>query len=179
MKIYTKTGDTGETSLLSGQRVSKSEIRIEVNGTVDELNSFVGLLRCEISDSDIHDQLNVIQNKLFNIGSLFSTNGPTNFKLPLIVEDDIIFLEIKIDEMNEMLPILKSFILPGGNKAVSLCHVCRTVCRRAERDAVRITNQSEKDLECIKYLNRLSDYFFVMSRYIGKLTSATETPWIW
>jgi cob(I)alamin adenosyltransferase len=179
LKIYTKTGDTGQTSLLSGERVEKSEIRIDAYGSVDELNSFIGLLRCETEDRDISEQLNTVQNKLFNIGSLLATQKETTFKLPKIEESDIVFLEIKIDEMNEKLPALKNFILPGGNKAVSLCHVCRTVCRRAEREAVRIQNPAEKDIICIKYLNRLSDYFFVLSRYVGKITSAPEINWVW
>jgi cob(I)alamin adenosyltransferase len=178
LKIYTKTGDTGKTSLLSGERVEKSEIRIEAYGTVDELNSFIGLLLCEIIDREIHEQLNVVQNKLFNLGSILATASEKSFKLPQISEVDILFLETKIDEMNENLPELKNFILPGGNKAVALCHVCRTVCRRAERETVRISNLSEKDFIGIKYLNRLSDYFFVLSRYISKLTLAKEMVWI-
>ncbi len=178
MKIYTKTGDTGQTSLLSGERIEKSAIRIEAYGTVDELNSFLGLLRTEIEDRDICEQLNTIQNKLFNLGSLLATEKETTFKLPKIEESDIFFLEKKIDEMNEILPALKNFILPGGNRAVAMCHVCRTVCRRAERNAVRIPNHTSTDTLCIKYLNRLSDYFFVLSRYVGKLTSAQEIIWV-
>jgi len=173
MKIYTKTGDAGKTSLLSGERVSKFHDRIEAYGTVDELNSFVGLLMSEIEFNDISTNLISIQNNLLNIGSLLAVESEISFSIPGITNSDLKVLENKMDEMNETLPEIKNFILPGGNKIVALCHVCRTICRRAERMAFKV-NADEKALI---YLNRLSDYFFVLSRYLSMKTNAIEIPW--
>ena len=172
-KIYTKTGDTGKTSLLGGQRVEKFHNRIEAYGTVDELNSFIGLLICETNNANIINSLLNIQNKLFNAGSKLAVEGKISFQIPEIIEDDIEFLEKKIDEMNEELPELKNFILPGGNRASSLAHVCRTVCRRAERRTLSIPDES--NMIILKYLNRLSDYFFVLSRKLSDIDN--EKTW--
>jgi cob(I)alamin adenosyltransferase len=177
MKIYTKTGDKGQTSLLSGERADKNNIRIETYGTIDELNSFIGLLMCEIQDYSLLELLKKTQNNLFNIGSLFATEGEVKFVLPQTRESDITELELSIDEMNKTLPPLKNFILPGGTRAVSLAHVCRTVCRRAERCAVAIPERQPKDEIGIQYLNRLSDYFFVLARYLGFLENISEHAW--
>ena len=172
-KIYTKTGDNGKTSLLGGQRVDKFHNRIEAYGTVDELNSFIGLLICEIDNANITNSLLNIQNKLFNAGSKLAVEGKISFSIPEITEDDIIFLEKKIDEMNEELPELKNFIIPGGNRATSLAHVCRTICRRAERRTLSINDN--ENLIIVKYLNRLSDYFFVLSRKLSDI--GKEITW--
>lgn len=176
-KIYTKTGDKGKTSLLSGQRVDKHHQRIEAYGTVDELNSFLGLLSCELTDANLINNIILIQNKLFNLGSLLAVEGEISFSIPTITGDDSIFLESEIDKMNEELPELKNFILPGGNRSVSLTHVCRTICRRAERLVIKIADESENHQLIIRYLNRLSDYFFVLSRKIAKDTNAKEVEW--
>jgi len=165
-KIYTKTGDKGETSLIGGSRVPKYHERIEAYGTVDELNSFIGL----IHDSGISPQLKKvileIQDRLFTIESDLATD-PENVperKLPSVEETDILFLEKEIDAMNEDLPALQSFILPGGNLISSYCQVARTVCRRAERLVIKLADQTEVKQINIKYLNRLSDYLFVLAR---------------
>ncbi len=169
MKVYTKTGDKGETSLLSGERVPKHHIRIEAYGTVDELNSFIGLL-CSYDIGNEHkDLLHKVQNLLFDIGASLAIEKKKNKfdSMKKVVVDDISMLETAIDKMNEELPDLKSFILPGGSKSVSICHVCRTVCRRAERLSTYLASQAEVDDLSIKYLNRLSDYFFVLARKIA------------
>lgn len=167
-KVYTKKGDTGWTSLLSGERVKKVDHRIEAVGTLDELNSFIGLLRSEMFTSDI---LEDVQWNLFNAGALvIDDKGTPN--LPQLTEEDITQLEQQMDLMQEELPELKNFILPKGSKAVSLAHVCRTICRRAERIVNHTGNESIS-----KYLNRLSDYFFVLARWIGHKQDVNETIW--
>ena len=180
MKIYTKKGDTGTTQLIGGTRVSKDHIRIEAYGTIDELNSFVGLLR----DQEIHEHhqntLLEIQDRLFTIGSsLASDPEKSKMKLPELKEDDILFLEKEMDKMEEKLPEMKSFILPGGNPAVSFCHITRTVCRRAERLSVHLSETAINAIDplVIKYLNRLSDYFFVLARMLSVEHHAKEIPW--
>ncbi len=169
MKVYTKTGDKGQTSLLSGERVPKHHIRIEAYGTVDELNSFIGLLCSYNIGNEPKALLNKVQNLLFDIGaSLAIEKQKDKFDgMKKVTTDDIRALELAIDKMNEDLPDLKSFILPGGSKSVSVCHVCRTVCRRAERLSTYLASQAEVDELSIKYLNRLSDYFFVLARKIA------------
>jgi len=178
MKIYTKTGDTGSTSLFGGRRVSKAELRIDTYGTVDELNSHIGLLRDQPVNAERKNTLIEIQDRLFTTGSILATEpGNTKLKIPALTETDIQFLEKEIDSMESSLPPMKSFVLPGGHQSVSFCHIARTVCRRAERLAVALNNQEKIDELVIKYLNRLSDYLFVLSRKMTHELNAEETPW--
>ena len=178
MKNYTKKGDTGETSLIGGTRVSKADARIDSYGTVDELNSFIGWVRDLAEDSGVSEALIEIQDRLFTIGShLASDPEKSRMKLPELTEEDIVFLETKIDRMNDHLPEMKSFILPGGHVAVSTCHVARCVCRRAERAVVLLSQNEQVDKLIIKYLNRLSDYLFVLSRHLTQKFKVIETPW--
>ena len=179
-KIYTKTGDKGGTSLIGGVRVPKSHIRIESYGTVDELNSYTGMVSDLCNNALITDSLREIQDRLFTVGSVLATDPgkDVKMKLPDLHDADVTWLEQKIDEMNEVLPEMRSFILPGGNLASSTCHVARCVCRRAERICVAMQEQNEPVPPLvIKYLNRLSDYLFVLARYISHLNNAPEIPW--
>src|SRR5260221_136296 len=165
MKIYTKKGDTGTTQLIGGTRVAKHHIRIEAYGTVDELNSFIGLVRDQQIATHYKDILGDIQDRLFTIGaSLASDPEKSNMKIPDLKEDDVGMLEKEIDTMNDSLPELKSFILPGGHTTVSFCHLARCVCRRAERAATLLSETDFVEPMVIKYLNRLSDYLFVLAR---------------
>lgn len=178
MKIYTKKGDKGETSLLGGTRVKKSHIRIESYGTVDELNSWIGLIRDQNIDKHSKEVLIHIQDRLFTIGShLASDPSKKAIKIPDIKEDDITTLEKEIDKMNETLPEMRSFVLPGGHTTVSYCHVARCVCRRAERCAVNLSAEEQVEDIIVKYLNRLSDYLFVLSRKLSQDLKAEEIPW--
>ena len=180
LRIYTKTGDTGKTSLIGGTRVSKSDLRIESYGTVDELNSHIGLLRDQLTDSKTVTVLKEIQDRLFTIGSSLACDPLKEplMKIPDLQEDDIVFLEKEIDRMNESLPAMKNFVLPGGHVAVSQAHICRCVCRRAERICVSmIDHDSFVEPLVIKYLNRLSDYLFVVARYTTHLFGAEEITW--
>lgn len=180
LKIYTKTGDLGKTSLIGGTKVPKSHIRIETYGTVDELNSYIGLVSDHTTDNPSRIILKEIQDRLFTIGSSLACDPDKEplMKMPDLKESDITLLEKQIDAMNEVLPPMKSFLLPGGHAAVSTTHVARCVCRRAERLCV---NMQEHELFVdplvIKYLNRLSDYLFVLSRYTGHLLQVAEIPW--
>lgn len=179
-RIYTKTGDLGNTSLIGGTKVPKSHIRIESYGTIDELNSFTGLLGDHLADEQSLSALKEIQDRLFTIGSSLACDPDKEpkMKLPDLHEDDIVFLEREIDRMNERLPPMKSFILPGGHAAVSYAHVARCICRRAERVCVNLHEQNMFiDLLIIKYLNRLSDYFFVLARFTALLLNVAETGW--
>ncbi len=177
MKIYTKTGDKGKTSLFSGGRVLKSDLRIKAYGSVDELNSFIGMLSaCEINHI-FKEILIKIQHKLYNLGSLLAVKGKVTYKLPEIKEEDVHFIETEIDILNKNLDPLKEFILPGGNKQVAQCHICRTVCRRAERELVELSINEDVDLLLIRYLNRLSDFLFVLARAISKELNAEEIVW--
>ncbi|WP_293298139.1 cob(I)yrinic acid a,c-diamide adenosyltransferase [Pedobacter sp. UBA4863] len=179
MKIYTKTGDKGLTSLIGGIRVAKHHIRIESYGTVDELNSYIGLIACQ--EIDLHSKgiLKEVQDRLFTIGaSLAADPEKSKMKTPDLVEDDITLLETEIDQMNDTLPELKHFILPGGNTIVSYCHIARCVCRRAERLTVALAESSFVDNKVTVYLNRLSDYLFVLGRKLGNDTKAAENIWI-
>jgi cob(I)alamin adenosyltransferase len=179
-KIYTKTGDAGKTSLLGGTKVPKSHIRIQAYGTVDELNAFTGMLRDQISDTHIRQLLLEIQDRLFTIGSSLACDPEKEItmKIPSISESDIFFLENEIDLMNANLPEMKSFVLPGGHISVSTTHICRTVCRRAERLIVELGEKEHLGQPIIiKYLNRLSDYFFVLARWIGHLLGVEELKW--
>ncbi len=178
MKIYTKTGDEGTTSLFGGKRVFKSDLRIDAYGTVDELNSYVGLLRDQEVNQKRKEVLVEIQDRLFTVGSILATE-PGNFKvkIPSLQEIDVTFLEKQIDEMDSLLPPMKSFVLPGGHVSVSFGHVARTVCRRAERLVIALNQQEKVDELVIKYLNRLSDYLFVLCRKMTKELDTQETPW--
>lgn len=177
-KIYTKTGDKGTTSLIGGARVPKHDLRIETYGTVDELNSWIGLIRDQKIDKHYVEVLLEIQDRLFSLESVLA-KGPDSEKiaLPDLKDADIELLENEIDEMNEHLSPITSFVLPGGHKIVSYCHIARTVCRRAERLAIKMSENHTVDEINIKYLNRLSDYLFVLSRKIGLDTGSVETPW--
>jgi len=180
LKIYTKTGDAGKTSLIGGTKVPKSHIRIETYGTVDELNSYIGLVNDYLTDINTKNVLKEIQDRLFTIGSSLACdpNKESKLKIPDLNETDVTFLEKEIDKMNEVLPVMKSFILPGGHVAISTTHIARCVCRRAERLCVHM--QQEKLFVgplIIKYLNRLSDYLFVLARYIAYEMNVSEIPW--
>ncbi len=177
-KIYTKTGDKGQTSLIGGTRIPKFDTRIEAYGTVDELNAFVGLIRDQAIDEHTRGILIETQDRLFTIGSLLAADPVKNkMQLPHIAETDIQLLEKEIDEMNTHLPEMKAFVLPGGHTTISFCHIARCVCRRAERSVLRLNEREPVDELIYKYLNRLSDYLFVLSRKITHDLQATETPW--
>ena len=179
MKIYTKTGDKGQTSLIGGTRVPKYHLRIESYGTVDELNSYIGLIMCQDVDPHHQEVLKEIQDRLFTIGSsLASDPERSKMQIPDLLENDILLLEKEMDEMNEVLPGLKHFILPGGNTTVSYCHLARCVCRRAERLTVHLAEESYVDNKIIIYLNRLSDYLFVLSRKFNADANTEENIWI-
>lgn len=164
--IYTKTGDKGTTSLVGGKRVSKAHVRLDAYGTIDELNSFVGLLRCEISDEHDSEILAFIQHKLFTVGSYLATE--TEDMAPkaasIITDNNINMLENEMDKMDSQLPTLRQFVLPGGNEAAARANVCRSVCRRAERNMYRVMEEYPVDEQILKFVNRLSDYFFLLSR---------------
>lgn len=178
MKIYTKTGDKGTTALFGGKRVSKGDLRIETYGTVDELNSYMGLLRDQEVNSNRKNILVEIQDRLFTIGSILATEpGNTKVKIPALIESDIQQLEEQIDAMESTLEPMKSFVLPGGHPSVSFGHITRTVCRRAERLVIRLDEVEKVDSIVIRYLNRLSDYLFVLCRKMTKDLGAEETPW--
>ena len=178
MKIYTKKGDAGETGLIGGTRISKAADRIESYGNVDELNSWIGWLRDLAGNEKTGNDLLEIQDRLFTIGShLAADPAKAKMKLPDLTESDIEFLELRMDTMNEDLPEMKSFLLPGGHPAVSCCHVARCVCRRAERSVVHLAQHEEVEKIVLKYLNRLSDYLFVLSRQLAKNFKAAESPW--
>ena len=184
MKIYTKTGDKGETSLYGGTRVSKAAARVESYGTLDELNAFIGLAKAEISDEKVLNQLQKIQFDLFTVGSeaatptdkLILANGKNRLDL-MISEEEISELEHWMDDLDAELEPLQFFILPSGGKAAASVHVCRTVCRRAERAMVYLNETEEVRPELIKYLNRLSDYLFILARYISKISGEKEEYW--
>lgn len=179
-KIYTKTGDLGSTSLIGGTKVPKSHLRIETYGTVDELNSFIGLVNDQFKNEHSNAVLKEVQDRLFTIGSSLACDPDKEpmMKIPDLQEKDVIFLENEIDGMNKVLPPMKNFILPGGHPAVSTAHVARCVCRRAERLCV---NMQQHDLFVdplvIKYLNRLSDHLFVLARYIAHILHVAEIAW--
>ena len=177
MKIYTKKGDKGETSLIGGVRVSKTDTRIEAYGTVDELNSVIGVIRDSAKEKVAEETLVSIQNILFTVGSELASAPGSKMKLPEVEVSDIELLETEMDRMNEDLPDLKNFILPGGDLAASHCHVARCVCRRAERRAVALAQVAEVDEKIIKYLNRLSDYLFTLARFYTRQHGGVETPW--
>lgn len=177
-KIYTKTGDKGETGLFGGKRLPKNHIRIESYGTVDELNSYIGLLRDAIEHKDYKALLKTIQERLFTIGSNLASDPEKNMITPDVHPSDIELLETEMDKMDAILPPLKNFILPGGHTTVSFCHIARTVCRRAERMVVALHyNEPPVDPMIIQYLNRLSDYLFMLGRKLSHDLGADEIPW--
>jgi cob(I)alamin adenosyltransferase len=177
MKIYTRKGDKGMTSLIGGKRVPKYNLRIESYGTVDELNSYLGILRSFSPDENTTYVLSEVQDRLFTIGSLLASAPDSKMIVPDIHKEDIDLLEKEIDTMNEVLPELKSFILPAGNAEVSHCHVARCVCRRAERYIVELSENDPVEPLVIAYINRLSDYLFVLARYIGFKSGIEECAW--
>ncbi|MEP6260316.1 MAG: cob(I)yrinic acid a,c-diamide adenosyltransferase [Gillisia sp.] len=186
MKIYTKTGDKGTTSLFGGTRVPKHHIRIESYGTVDELNAHIGLLKDQDCGDHTRQVLNRIQDRLFTIGSTLATepekatlkSGKDRLGISKISEKDIELLEQEMDSMNDQLPPMTNFILPGGHQSVSFCHIARCVCRRAERNATALHEISPFDDMVLMYLNRLSDYLFVLARKLSKDLNADEVKWI-
>lgn len=177
MKIYTKTGDTGTTSLVGGKRVPKSDIRLEAYGTVDELNAFIGDLINTITDEKDKTLLTRIQNKLFVVGSKLASDEEWQAKLPGIQTCDIEKIENRIDEIETVLPRHNKFILPGGTAAACKAHICRTVARRAERNISRLAEHCKVGAEEAAYINRLSDYFFVLSRYCNIIAGSEEKFW--
>ncbi|MGM5470781.1 cob(I)yrinic acid a,c-diamide adenosyltransferase [Flavobacteriaceae bacterium LMO-SS05] len=186
MKIYTKTGDKGTTALFGGTRVPKHHIRIESYGTVDELNSYIGLIRDQEIDEHHKEVLVTIQDKLFTVGAVLATdpeksilkNGKARLNIPKVAELDVKQLEDEMDKMNEDLPPITHFVLPGGHQTVSFCHMARCVCRRAERLASALNEFEPVQPETLKYLNRLSDYLFVLARKLSNDLQAKEIKWI-
>lgn len=186
MKIYTKTGDAGTTALFGGTRVKKYNLRIESYGTVDELNSYIGLIKDQEISQEIKNTLLIIQNELFTLGSMLATppdketlkNGKERLNIPKVDEKSILLLETEIDKMDAELPQMTHFILPGGHQAVSFCHIARCVCRRAERLSVELNDQEKINNDILKYLNRLSDFLFVLARKLSKDLSIEEIKWI-
>jgi len=178
MKIYTKKGDSGNTSLMDGEIVGKHNLYVDAYGTIDELNSFLGLLKDYIKDDKIKDVLNNIQLKLFSMGSILASGKNQNFSEKVKIEKkDVRFIEVEIDRLNEYLPVLKNFIVPGGHKISSYSHVCRSICRRAERKISELNKKSVLDSNILAYINRLSDYFFVLSRFLKYTDNVDETYW--
>lgn len=180
MKIYTKVGDNGTTSLIGGTKVSKSHLRIEAYGTVDELNSYTGLCKDLLTDQPSKKIMQEIQDRLFTMGSSLACDPlkEPKMKIPDLKEEDVVLLEKEMDKMNDLLPPMKNFILPGGHPTLSHLHIARCVCRRAERCCVRLEQENQEVAEIIvKYLNRLSDYLFVLSRFAGHQMNVEEIPW--
>ena len=186
MKVYTKTGDTGTTALFGGTRVPKHHIRIESYGTVDELNSHIGLIRDQNINTHYKEVLIEVQDRLFTVGAILATppekqtlkSGEKRLQNLGILESDVEFLENEIDTMEEALPPMTHFVLPGGHTTVSYCHIARCVCRRAERLSVHLNDIEPTDELVIKYLNRLSDYLFVLARKLSLDLNADEVKWI-
>lgn len=186
MKIYTKTGDKGTTALFGGTRVPKHHIRIESYGTVDELNSYIGLIRDQEINNHYKDILIDVQDRLFTVGAILATDpekamlksGKERLNIPKVTEDDIHVLEKEMDTMNEALPPMTHFVLPGGHQTVSFCHIARCVCRRAERLATALHENEPFDERTLQYLNRLSDYLFVLARKLSYDLQANEIKWI-
>ena len=177
MKVYTKKGDQGQTALFGGRRVSKSHLRVDSYGTVDELNAFVGLLADQLKDKGTLLFLKEIQNRLFTLGAHLASDPEKQLASPDLLPEDISALEREMDRMDEELEPLKNFVLPGGSLPVSHAHVCRTICRRAERLVVALNEIETVEPAVLQYLNRLSDYFFVLSRYLAIQTGADEHIW--
>ena len=179
MKIYTKTGDKGTTSLVGGTRINKGALKIESYGTVDELNAWIGLLRDQEVNQNRRELLKEIQDRLFTIGSDLASEPEQvrKKKIPDLLEEDILLLEKEMDAMDTEIPPLRAFVLPGGHQSVSFTHLARTVCRRAERLVIRLSAEEETNALIIKYLNRLSDYLFVLSRKMTQELGSEEVAW--
>jgi cob(I)alamin adenosyltransferase len=178
MKIYTKTGDTGKTSLICGKRLSKHDVRIEAYGVVDELISWVGLLRDQYAGQECGSVLLQIQDRLMVCASILAADcDRCRSRIPSLKDSDVNFLESEIDRMEPELVPLSSFILPGGHTTVSWCHIARNVCRRAERKVTRLSAEEPTDPLVVRYLNRLSDFLFVLSRKISRDLNVDEIPW--
>jgi cob(I)alamin adenosyltransferase len=178
MKIYTKTGDKGTTELIGGKRVPKNHKQIEAYGTVDELIAFIAVVRDHTKDQNIINDLIHIQDKLMVVATILASGGDEILQgLPKLFEEDIVWLEKRIDNMEEQLPNLTSFVLPGGHKAVSFCHVARTVCRRTERTILSLYDSTNSQNIVLRYINRLSDYLFVLSRHFSSQLKTKEIPW--
>lgn len=177
-RIYTKTGDGGQTALFGGRRVYKDDLRVDAYGTIDELNAFIGVLADALPSGEaVQDALHTVQHRLFSIGAHLATDPEKMPISPDLRPEDLGMLEAAIDAMEANLPPLRNFILPGGHPTVSQCHVCRTVCRRAERLVVALHRQAPLDEAVLSYLNRLSDYFFVLARHLAHTLGATEVIW--
>ncbi len=179
MKIYTKTGDKGQTALIGGRRVSKADLRLDAYGTVDELNSWIGLVRDQAVNEARKELLKEVQDRLFTIGAELATDPEKAPKraMPIIISEDVALLEQAMDEMDAELPELRAFVLPGGHQSVSFCHLARTVCRRAERITITLNIESSVDELVLQYLNRLSDYLFVLSRKMAQELGSEEVAW--
>ena len=178
MKIYTRKGDSGYTLLIDGKIVYKHNLSVAAYGTIDELNSFLGLLKDYIDDEKIKDVLNNIQLKLFSIGSILASAENQNISEKVKIEKkDVEYIELEIDRLNEYLPELKNFIIPGGHKISSYSHVCRSICRRAERKISKLNKNSSVDPNILAYVNRLSDFFFVLSRFLKHSDNVSESYW--
>jgi len=177
MKIYTKTGDKGKTSLFGGKRVLKDNIRIEAYGTVDELNSFIAQLLSQIGETGQEELLGEVQKRLFTIGSILASDPDKEMPTPDVLDSDIQLLEDAMDNMDQELEPLRTFILPGGSSANSSAHLCRTITRRAERRVITLAQDADVPDIVVRYLNRLSDYFFMLSRYISNKAGDGEVPW--
>ncbi len=179
-QVYTKTGDKGKTSLIGGTRVSKHDVRLEAYGTVDELNTFIGMIRSFDIDDESEKQIIDIQNKLFVIGAYLATDANVaDLRDKMDYDEKIIeSLEIAMDNMDSELPVMTHFLLPGGHPCISYCHISRTICRRAERRILAMAEGTEVSAWVIKYINRLSDYLFVLSRFLSKQFKTNEIPWI-
>ena len=176
-KIYTKTGDKGETGLFGGKRLPKYDQRIEAYGTVDEVNAFIGLVRDSLQNTEVRDFLKEVQDRLFTIGANLASDPEKDMATPDLLESDVVALEKYMDSMDESLPTLKNFILPGGHPTVSYCHIARTICRRAERQVVALAATEPVEEIIMIYLNRLSDYLFVLSRKIAQDLNVPEVSW--
>ncbi len=178
--VYTKTGDRGRTSLIGGTRVPKNDVRLEAYGTVDELNSFIGMIRAFDIDEQSNLQLIDIQKRLFDVGAYLATDtNVADLRDKMNYDDSVIeALEKAMDEMEEALPPLKYFVLPGGHQCISYCHISRTICRRAERRILEMEETLDVDTWVFRYINRLSDYLFVLSRHLSKHFNTSEIPWI-
>ena len=180
MRVYTKTGDDGTSGLIGGTRVEKFDLRLETYGTVDELNSWIGLIRSQAIDSASRELLISVQNRLFVIGARLATDlsrTDLSARLPL-EQEDITRLENEMDRLLDQLPPMDRFVLPGGSNAISYCHLARTVCRRAERRVCQLAKEVEVPSELIRYLNRLSDYLFVLSRKVAMDEGVGEVQWL-
>ena len=178
MKIYTKSGDSGTTGLIGGERVKKNSVRIESYGTVDELIAFTAVIRDFCDIEEVNNELIHIEDKLMCCAAILSVSEKAEeINIPKLSDEDIVWIETRIDNMEEKLPPISNFVLPGGHKAVSFSHVARTVCRRAERVVLKLSEESQVPLVIIRYLNRLSDYYFVLARYLTVCYKAVEIPW--